>query len=142
MRLTLLFLLCSSFTLFSQDLTPPAEDSDIGTKTFPVAIWECGCGMETHYAGGSPALRKFVNDHINLPSDIQWGDTKRVRTYVQFIVEKDGSLSDVHVIRTNFPEINEHILGVFDNMSNWIAGEYDCKATRTRVRVPISVLIR
>jgi protein TonB len=102
----------------------------------------CGCGMETHYAGGSKALSAFVNDHIALPSDINWGNTSHVRTYVEFVVEKDGSLSNVQVILTNFPEINEFILSVFNSMTNWVAGEYSCETVRTYVRVPISLVIK
>ncbi|MFK7787834.1 MAG: hypothetical protein AB8B56_22115 [Crocinitomicaceae bacterium] len=142
MRLTLLLLICSSLTVLAQDFTPPQVDSNEDSNVFPVVIWECGCGMEAHYAGGSPALSKYVNEQINLSSDIQWGNTTRVRAYVQFIVEKDGSLSGIHVSRTNFPETNESILNVFYGMTNWIAGEYDCKSTRTRVRVPVCLTVQ
>ena len=143
MRLTLFLIVFSVFPAFSQDLAPAPDVNFPSTPQIVHAeIWECGCGMETHYAGGSRALSAFVNDHIELPSDISWGNTSLVRTYVEFVVEKDGSLSDIRVIHTNFPEANEYILSVFRNMTNWVAGEYRCETVRTNVRVPISLEIR
>ena len=145
MRLTLLLIIFSVFSVFSQDLAPAP---DVGSPSLsalqiaPAEIWDCGCGMETHYAGGGKALSAFVNDHIDLPSDINWGNTSLVRTYVEFIVEKDGSLSDIQIIHTNFPEANEYILSVFRNMTNWVAGEYRCETVRTNVRVPVLLEIR
>lgn len=143
MRLTLFLIIFSHFSIFSQELAPPPTvNTPNPAPILPVAIWECGCGMEAHYAGGSKALKRYVNEHIVLPSNIQWGDVSRVRAYVQFVVEKDGSLSDIRVIHTNFSEVNEFILSAFQGMNNWIAGEHECRSVRTRVRVPVSLVIR
>lgn len=91
---------------------------------------------------GSSALSSFINDNISLSNDINWGNTERVLAYVVFVVEKDGSLSDIHIVKTNFPEVNESILSVFKKMDNWIAGEAKCVSVRTRVRVPILLAVR
>lgn len=115
MRLTLFLIVLSNFSIFAQDLAPPlAVNPPDNIPNVQVEIINfCGCGLETHYAGGSAALSAFINDHIELPTDINWGNISRVRTYVEFIVEKDGSLSDIQVVRTNFPETNQIITSIF-----------------------------
>lgn len=143
MRLTLFFILVSYSTLFAQEIVPPpVMDLPDNRPKIKVEIIDlCGCGLETHYAGGIAALSAFVNKHISL-KDVRWGNTERVRAYVEFVVEKDGSLTNLHVIRTNFPEIDENILAVFRKMTNWIAGEEKCFPHRTNVRVPVSVIVK
>jgi len=143
MRLILLFFFFTIFSALGQELTsPPSVDLPAPSPLYRGEVLVCGCGMEAQYAGGQRAFSAFVNDHIQFPADVQWGSTSRVRAYVQFIVEKDGSLSDIHILRTNFSEMGEAILTVFGKMTNWLAGEYDCEPGRTRVRVPISIIIR
>jgi len=108
--------------MFAQDLASPSMvDSNNTSIVFPGAIWQCGCDMEVHYAGGSPALSKYVHEQINLSSDIQWGNTTQVHGYVQFIVEKDGGLSGIHVSRTNFPETNESILNILHHNKSYFS---------------------
>jgi hypothetical protein len=133
----------SNLSAFAQELAPPPKvNLPIAPTIKPAVIWDCGCGMEAHYAGGSRGLSEFVNAHIDLPSDIYWGNTTRTHVFVGFYIEKDGSLSDLRIIRTIFPELNSSILAVFRKTTNWVAGEYRCEATRTWVRVPISIIIR
>ena len=143
MRITLFLVFLSGFSLFAQDFAPPpaVKSPDSSPKLLVEIIDICGCGLETHYAGGHSALSSFVNDKIVIPNDINWGNIQRVRAYVQFIVEKDGSLTDIHILHTNFSDLDEAILAVFHQMTNWIAGEYDCIVQRERVRVPITVFV-
>lgn len=143
MRISLFILLLSGFSVSAQGFAP-APDVSLPDNT-PKIVFEiidlCGCGQEAHYAGGITALHTFIKQNIAFPSDMQWGDRKRLRVYVQFIVERDGSLSNVHVIKTELPEANEYILAVFGKMKNWIPGEINCTPERTRMRIPISLVL-
>lgn len=143
MRLTLFYIFVSCSTLFAQEVVSPLvmDIPDNRPKINVEIIDLCGCGLETHYAGGITALSAFVNERISL-KNVRWGDTERVRAYVEFVVEKDGNLTNLHIIRTNFPEIDENILAVFRQMTNWIAGEEKCFPHRTNVRVPVSVIVQ
>lgn len=144
MRISLFLALLSGFSVFAQDFAPPPDVKLPDTS--PRIVFEitetCGCGQETHYAGGLVALHSFIKKNISFPYDMNWRNTEHVQTYVQFIVERDGSLSDVHVIRTDFPEANEYILAAFGKMKNWIAGEVNCVPARTRMRIPISLVLK
>lgn len=144
MRISLFLVFLSGFSVFAQDFAPAPDTSlpDTAPKIKAELIEFCGCGQETHYAGGHAALFTFINSNISFPPDVNWGDLQKVRAYVEFVVERDGSLSDIHVIWTNFPEMDEHLLSVFRKMTNWVAGEYRCIAVRTNVRVPISLILK
>ena len=144
MRISLFLVFLSGFSLLAQDFAPPPNVDLPNTvpKIKAQIIDVCGCGQETHYAGGTAALHKFIINNISFPNDMDWGNIEHARTYVQFIVERDGSLSNVQVIRTDFPEANEYILAAFGKMTNWVAGEVDCRAARTRLRIPISLILK
>lgn len=142
--LLLLLIITSGFSSFGQGFAPEMDTSSPNTapKIKLEIIDMCGCGQETHYAGGIAALHKFINENISFPDDMDWGNIEYVRTYVQFIVERDGHLTNVEVVRTNFPEADEYILAAFGKMKNWVAGEIDCMAARTRLRIPISLVLK
>lgn len=141
MRITLLLVFLSGFSLFAQVLNSPSPliiQEETPQKAFPL-ISHCSCGREAHYAGGNKALSAYINHFIRFPRDITWGDIENVRAYVEFYVERDGSLTNIEVIRTNFPDTDESIIRVFEGMTQWIGAEFGCGAARTKVRVPILI---
>lgn len=144
MRMTLFLVFLSGFSIFAQDFAPPptVRLPDTTPKIqFAPLMSHCGCGRETHYTGGHDALNSFINNNISFPRSMNWGDLQTVRAYVEFVVERDGSLSDIRVIRTNFPDIDEYLLSVFEKMSNWVVGENRCTEKPSYVRVPVSVVL-
>lgn len=144
MRITLLLVLFQSFLSFSQELTshPELSPSASAPKVNYEIIEICGCGRETHYAGGIRALQADIKNHLSFPSDFQWRDLKMLRAYVKFVIELDGSITGLEVIRTNFPDANEYILDAFQYMPNWIPGEENCLAEQAYVRVPITIWLK
>ncbi len=65
------------------------------------------------------------------------------RVYLEFVVEKDGSITNTLVIRgiPNCPECDAEALRLLQSMPNWKAGRHNGKAVRTRVRIPINFSI-
>ena len=90
----------------------------------------------TVYIGGRVAMQKHINLKIRYPEDaIQFGDEGTV--YVTFIIEKDGSVSNVEVIRGVTNSIDREAKRVVRKFPNWKPAENAYGKVRTRVRLPI-----
>lgn len=60
---------------------------------------------------------------------------------VQFIVEKDGTLSDIHIIRSLCPEFDKEVLRIIKIMSKWNPGKNDGRLVRVKYILPMTFKI-
>ena len=73
------------------------------------------------FIGGQAALMKFLSDNIRYPQvDIEMGNKGRV--ICTFVVEKDGSITDIKVVRGVSPSIDKEAMRVISEMPNWKPG--------------------
>ncbi len=88
------------------------------------------------YPGGAEALYSYLNDNIRYPVvAMESGISGRV--YVQFVVEKDGSVSDVKVVRGIGGGCDEEAVRVIQAMPKWNPGKQRGRAVRVLYSVPI-----
>lgn len=93
--------------------------------------------IEATYVGGNIAMVQFINDHVEYPEDAQlFGDQGTV--YVSFIVEKDGSVTNVGIERGVTPALDREAKKVVRSFPNWIPAEVNFRKVRTRMRLPIT----
>lgn len=93
--------------------------------------------VNPEFPGGQVAMKKFIDDNLIYPEiDKELG--KQGRVYVQFIVEKDGSLTNIHVMRRVSETLDQEAIRIVSSMPNWQPGESNGELTRTRVRMPIT----
>jgi len=59
------------------------------------------------------------------------------RVAVSFIVEKDGSISDVKPILSVHPLLNKEAVRVVESMPKWTPGKQNGKPVRVRFNVPV-----
>lgn len=57
---------------------------------------------------------------------------------VQFIVERDGSISNPKIVRSIHPMLDEEAIRVVKNMPNWNPGIINGKPVRVRYYIPIN----
>lgn len=94
-----------------------------------------------------PEGRKALTEFLKKESDKQYPASEKEkgiagRVSVMFIVEKDGSLSNVEVIRTNAPSLNEAALAVVKNMGKWTPGKQQGKIVRVKYVLPIQFKLK
>ena len=89
------------------------------------------------FPGGADAMEQFINDNITYPPE---ATAKRIqgKVYVQFIVEKDGSLSDINIRRGAHELLNEEAIRVIKLMPKWKPGSMRGKTVRVRYTIPIT----
>lgn len=89
------------------------------------------------FPGGDEALMQYLSENLVYPPTIQEKRFKG-KVLVQFVVETDGSISNVEVVRSLYKDLDEEVVRVIKNMPKWIPAEQDGKAIREYYRVPIS----
>ena len=64
------------------------------------------------------------------------------KVFVEFVVEKDGSISSINVVRSADPDLSQEAIRVVKAMPKWIPGMQRDKAVRVRFTIPITFQLR
>jgi protein TonB len=89
------------------------------------------------FPGGDGALMSWLSQNIKYPSiAAEMGVQGRV--IVQFVVEKDGSITDVKIAKSVDPSLDKEAARVIKSMPQWIAGRQNGSAVRVRFTVPVT----
>lgn len=88
------------------------------------------------YPGGQIAMLKYFMENIKYPEQaMKKGIQGRVA--VSFIVEKDGSISDVKPVLSVHPLLNKEAVRVVKSMPKWTPGKQNGKPVRVRFNLPV-----
>lgn len=88
------------------------------------------------FPGGPTALMKYLSENTKYPVVAQENGVQG-RVTVQFVVEKDGSVSDVHVLRGVDPSLDKEAVRVVKSMPRWTPGKQNGITVRVNYRVPV-----
>jgi TonB family protein len=92
------------------------------------------------YVGGVEALGGFIANNLTYPKD---ASSKGIEgtVMIQFIVNKDGSVSDVNVLKGISVDCDKEAVRVVEAMPNWVAGKQNGKTVKVKYVVPIKFKI-
>ena len=99
------------------------------------------CEQMPIYEGGDAALLKYLRENLKLPEE----DKERGmqgRMVVGFVVEKDGSLTNVKVLRAVDIALDAEVLRVVKGMPKWIPGRHNGQRVRVRYLLPIHICLQ
>ena len=89
------------------------------------------------FPGGNAELMKFLAKNIKYPAEAQQkGEQGRVM--VQFVVGKDGKLSDIKIMRSISPTLDAEAIRVIKAMPTWKPGTQRGQAVAVKYTIPIS----
>ncbi len=89
------------------------------------------------FPGGNAALMKYLNDNIRYPVVAQENGVQG-RVVVSFVVEKNGSITDVKVVRSVDPSLDKEAARVVSGMPNWTPGKQNGSNVRVKYNVPVT----
>ncbi len=96
---------------------------------------------EAGFPGGAAAMKKFLADNIKFPEiAMEMGDQGRV--FIEFVVNKDGSIEQVKVLRGVSREIDAEARRVVRSMPKWEPAEANGEPVRARCRIPINFILQ
>jgi len=88
------------------------------------------------FPGGNPELFDFLNSNIKYP-EISVKNNSQGKVIVEFVVEKNGEISNIKVLKGVDPFIDAESIRVVNQMPKWIPGKQLDKKVRVRQRLPI-----
>lgn len=89
------------------------------------------------YPGGMSAFFKYIQ------SDMQYPDAAKAagvegRVFVEYVIEKDGSVSNAKILKSLNGECDKEALRLISNSANWTPGKIDGKAVRVKMALPLN----
>ena len=124
----------TNWTIVYNEKWNEVMQSDPGTPDNP--IFEVVEHMPEFTGGGMPALMEYLSKNIKYPEAAMKKGTQG-RATVQFVVEKDGSITNVKILRGIDPELDKEAIRVISAMPKWKPGTQRGEAVRVRFTVPV-----
>lgn len=89
------------------------------------------------FTGGDPALIKYLNENVRYPVKAQENNIQG-RIICQFVVDTDGSITNVEVVRSVDASLDAEAVRVITAMPKWTPGEQRGEKVRVRYTMPIN----
>lgn len=109
---------------------PPKQEAE-QNKVFDVVE------QQPQFPGGMGALNQWLGSNIKYPAMAAENGIEG-RVIVQFVVERDGSVSGVHVVRGVDSSLDREATRVVAQMPKWIPGKQNGSAVRVKYTVPVT----
>ncbi len=124
----------SSSTDTSDDIV--AAESDIETEAVDSKVFDV-VEKIPEYPGGMAAMMTFLSENVHYPEEAYKVGVQG-RVLVNFIIEKDGSITNAHVINNVNEYLEAEAVRVVGAMPKWIPGMQEGKAVRVKFTLPIT----
>ena len=89
------------------------------------------------FPGGDAELMKFLGSHIKYPSIAEENGISG-RVIATFVVERDGSITDVRILKSVDPSLDKEAIRVLQSMPRWIPGKQNGSPVRVKYTVPVT----
>ena len=92
------------------------------------------------FPGGQEAMEKYINDNVRFWEVIkEWQCDVSGKIFVGFIVEPDGSITNVKVLRGIEKHCDEEAMRVVKSMPKWKPGMLNGEPVRVSYMVPVAI---
>ena len=108
------------------------EDDDPEQKVIFTVVEQ-----SSEFPGGMEALGKYLSKNLKYPPQAKEQGTQG-RVYVTFVVERDGSITDIKVLRDIGSGCGEEAIRVVKGMPKWKPAKQRGKAVRQQFNLPIN----
>lgn len=89
------------------------------------------------FPGGQSALSKYISNNLNYPESAKINGVSG-RVFVSFIINKDGTISDVKIMKSVNEQLDAEAIRVIKSMPNWKPGKQRGEPVRVQYNMPIN----
>ncbi|MCR4619183.1 MAG: energy transducer TonB [Paludibacteraceae bacterium] len=127
----------SSETSTQEVIAPPPPPAPV-QKPVEVAEEPIFVAVEksASFPGGIDKLYKFLSKELDYPAAAKEAGIQG-RVICQFVVNKDGSIVDIAVLKGIDPDLDREAVAVIKRMPKWIPAEQSGKKVRMRYTLPV-----
>lgn len=122
------------------ELAIEGDDEEISTETEVIQVDEPIVKVpqvRAEFPGGMAELRKYLAENCQYPEAARTAGWQGV-VLLEFVVEKDGSIKQVNVLRSVCQALDEEAIRVVKSMPKWKAGENNGQKCRSFFQLPIT----
>ena len=125
-----------------QDMTPDIQDTksvEIPNAMVVDAKEDAFDVVEQmpEFPGGPKALMDYLMENVKYPKTAFDADIQG-RVIAQFVVDKEGSVRDAHVVKSVDPALDAEALRVINNMPKWRPGRQNGKVVNVKYTIPVN----
>ncbi|MHC0441105.1 energy transducer TonB [Flavobacterium sp. 3-210] len=149
-KFLILVLICFVQNTFSQNTTQNAKNTETvitidqpagnsaTTSNEDNAVYNtAGIDVKPDFPGGMEKFYQFVDSNFKTPEGAK--NIKGKKIYITFVVEKDGSLTDIKVLRDAGYKTGAEAIRVLKICPKWNPGEHNGKKIRVLYSLPIAM---
>ena len=114
-------------TVVPMETTKPSDENAIYNTA--------GIDVKPDFPGGLQEFYKFIGKNYKTPNV----KNLKGKVFVMFVIEKDGSLTDIKVLRDIGHGTGEEAVRVLKECPKWLPGEQNGKKVRVLYSLPISI---
>lgn len=115
------------------EITTVVEEEEEEEEVFNFYVLE----DQPEFPGGMDAINAWIVKNTNYP-EIAKDNGITGKVFVQFVIEKDGSVTNVKVMRAVDPYLDKEALRVVQSMPKWKPGKQRGKPVKVSFQVPIN----
>jgi len=117
------------------EVVPAQDKTNVSDNT---VYNTAGIEVKPEFPGGIDEFYKFISKNYNCPKVEKLAG----KVYVTFIIEKDGSLTDIKVLRDIGYGTGKEAIRVLELSPKWLPGEQNGKKVRCTYSLPIAIMAK
>jgi TonB family protein len=127
-----------AFSQKVEEVIIPIDRSEINSKPDSSAVYNFAVIEEKpEFPGGNAALMQFLGSNTKYPEYAKENGIQG-RVFVAFVIDKDGKVIDVEILRGVHKILDKEAIRVVSSMPDWSPGIQKGKAVKVRYQVPIN----
>ena len=116
-------------------IDPDKVDQYLAERKDTINVYDCVEQMPS-FPGGSQKLKEFIEENLRYPKELE-ETCVQGRVIVRFIVERNGKLSNVKVVKSVHPALDKEAIRIVKLMPRWIPGRQNGITVRVKCYIPI-----
>lgn len=97
--------------------------------------------MPSFRGGNLTTFRNWVMSQVRYP-EVAQKKSIQGRVLAQFVVEKDGSITEIQILQSPDKSLSEEVIRVLKASPNWIPGSHEGKSVRVKYTLPVEFKIQ
>ena len=111
----------------------PVSAYDSLSKTFDFVTIE----HQPEFPGGFKGFYKYLSENMRYPRDARRAKVQGA-VFLSFVVERDGSITDVELVKGGMESLDEEAIRVVSASPKWIPGRQDNREVRVKYKINVS----
>ena len=116
-------------------IDPDKVDQYLAERKDTINVYDCVEQMPS-FPGGTQKLKEFIEENLRYPKELE-ETCVQGRVIVRFVVERNGKLSNVKVVKSVHPALDKEAIRIVKLMPRWIPGRQNGITVRVKCYIPI-----